>query len=674
MSFCGDSSHPFVVTDRCIEDLLVGVSGQHCGFREVRAAASQGSWLALKGKSVFVAVTFHNNQDILPTFFFELLKVILTLREAFEGTVFVSVYESGSTDLSAFELIQLQLLLERLGVEHEVVTRGITRSEQEHRIRFLAKVRNLSLKPLLVSNRTFDTVLFFNDVYFCAQSALDLLLLREGGADMACSADFNRNDQGELAYYDIWASRDLHGRKFRNAPPYIGLPESWQRFQARAPVPVFACWGGMAAVTATTFTTHGLRFRRNYDTECAASECELLCRDMWAVDLNKIVLLPTAIAAYTHDVFVSAQQKYSRPSEPLLELPATVQRPMSVECCPLEDDCESIVDFSSCVEDNVTTVYVEHRNYGSWVPKRHVDGVETAFHYLPANRPMLTGEWFYAADLSHLSIGDPTWSSSTSVMSLGRRQHGHNPTFFVWLSPPGDVGVSCLQIVKGTGPRDPNNTSVWKVCWDSDSEGDVTYLWLHPDGALNVYTASRSWCACEEPSPPRSLWSSASGRDGQASVLLLSNDGVLSVFQFASGHALHRAVASMGLDAVSAQLSKWSMVIDARGSCEGGHLLSRVGRETVKSLEEAIRACEQEDMCVAFTYAFSTAQDARNGLWMCSAALVWHPTPHWVTVRRDLPAAASSSSASACYIAHVDASCDRAINEWEKALLRMRFC
>ncbi|KAG2422765.1 hypothetical protein HXX76_015785 [Chlamydomonas incerta] len=963
MSMCGDGNaadtHAFVPSDRCVEEYFVSGSSQHCRLRELQAAASQGSWSKLQGNRTFIAVTFHNNQEILPTFFFELLRLVLTLREAFGGDVFVSVYESGSTDLSAFELIQFRLLLERARIPHEVVTRGITRMPTEHRIDFLAKVRNLSIKPLLTGRREYDTVLFINDVYFCAQSALDVLLMRAAGADMVCSADFYRNEKGELAYYDIWVSRDLHGRKFRNSPPYIGLEESWQRFQARSPVPVYSCWGGMAAVAGSAFGAHGIRFRRNFPTECAASECELLCRDLWGAGLSKIILLPTATTAYAYDVFISAQQRYTRPSEPLLEMPTNPRPPVSVECCPLEDSCEAIVDFGSCVEDTVTwfyglygmpaspggmapmrlpgprdpntitmpevvaglqpgncsevvaqqaskriprrivqtwktskpaevrqhvwflalswvlrhpcyeyqlvtdaeiepvirghelyplwkgiasrgmkndfgrylylytvggiyadldtyavrpleelirpedefvvgleaafakkddavrwayavatsaslhcfaaspqsqvlaavlkevshrlktpvevykrllqqgsgspafletlfttgpspfsevvlgghvsfvvrlldvhafsgghvmgeefyrlqdpkhtrnrTVYVEHRNYGSWVPKRHTDDVETSFHYLPANRPLLQGEWFYGADLSRLRVGEPTWSSvEASVSVLGHHHSSRSPPFFVWLSAPDDTDVSCLHIMRGLGPRDPENRSVWKVCWDARAEEDVTYLWLHPDGALNVYTASRSWCACEPPAPPRSLWTSSPGKDGLASVLLLNTDGVLSVFQFASGYVMSRAVGSLGLGSVSSsKLSEWQMVADARGSCDGMYLVSREGRETVPSLEAAMRMCEQEDTCAGFTYALPSSRDAPKGLWMCTKSVPWHPAPDWVTVSRAVPSAASTSSMSACYIAHVDASCDKFMTMWEKLLLRMRFC
>ncbi|KAG2486259.1 hypothetical protein HYH03_015083 [Edaphochlamys debaryana] len=257
-------------------------------------------------------------------------------------------------------------VLEKLGVRHEVVTRGVTRDPQEHRIAFLARVRNLSIKQLLVGREEYDTVLFLNDVYFSVESALDLLLLRTGkveggrGADMVCSADFYM-EGGELLFYDKWVARDLHGRKFGNRPPFIQDAGSWQRYEARHPLAVTSCWGGMAAVAASVFTEHNIRFRRNFPTECAASECELLCRDMWAVNKSAIILLPTAVTAYAHDVFAAAQQKYTRPSQTLFELPPPVPRPVSVECCPLEDACELFVDFSNCVEDSVTWFY---RMYG----------------------------------------------------------------------------------------------------------------------------------------------------------------------------------------------------------------------------------------------------------------------------------------------------------------------
>ncbi|KAG2483216.1 hypothetical protein HYH03_017914 [Edaphochlamys debaryana] len=810
---CGGNSHRFLVSDGCVEDRATGRRGDRAtdGCGAVGPSnGTDGAWSALRRAKILVAVELQEEGVLSPTFAHEFLKVVVTLQVAFNATVYVTLL-GAATDLPALRLAQLGIALANLGVRHEVVTRGVTRDPQEHRTALLARVRNLSIKQLLVGRQEYETALFFNDVYFCAQSALDVLLLRAAGADMVCSADFSHNEKREPVFYDIWATRDLQGRKFQNGQPYVGLPDSWQRFQAGLPVPVYSCWGGMAAVTAAAFTEHRLRFRRNYPTECAASESEILCRDMWAVNLTKIFLLPTAISAYSHNVFVAIQQPAvsSRPSHP--DLSATdqppPQRPISVECCPLEDSCESSVDFSGCIDDNVTwfyrlygvpvsaggmqpavltakldpatatmrdvsrglqpaqcptavqrriprrivqtwktnkptavrqhvwflvlswilqnpcyeydlvtdaeietaikkhplyslwrdipvrgmkndfgrylylnqvggiyadidtisvrpfdslirpedefvvgleaafakwddalawayavqksaslhcwatspgskvlgviieevarrlknpvaaykailkygrgspvfletlfttgpaafsaaifdlvptknlthglrqldlhalsgghsqgdrfynlqdpkyvqdkTVYVEHRNYGSWVPKRHLDKLSAGSTSVLVNRPLVTGEWFYSSEPT--SAGPP--NDASSYVTPGQ--------LFAWLTPPLE-GRSCLRVMSGLGPRDPNSKTLQEVCWNGSEEEDVTWLWLEMDGNLRVYTAKRSWCACEPAGQRRQLWAGAAMQrgfmeaigKGSASALVLSKAGVLNV-------------------------------------------------------------------------------------------------------------------------------------------------
>jgi len=106
--------------------------------------------------------------------------------------VFISVYESGSWDDSKGALRELDSRLERLGVP-----RNITLSETTHldeisrhpdgrgwiktprgrmelrRIPYLARLRNLTLRPLeelLEQGKTFDRILFLNDVVFTVRA------------------------------------------------------------------------------------------------------------------------------------------------------------------------------------------------------------------------------------------------------------------------------------------------------------------------------------------------------------------------------------------------------------------------------------------------------------------------------------------------------------------------
>ncbi|KAL0019036.1 hypothetical protein WJX77_006792 [Trebouxia sp. C0004] len=65
-----------------------------------------------------------------------------------EGSIFVSVYESGSTDSTGIWLRLLAKLLRLLEVPHHIETGGVTRQDNEQRIDFLARVRNKALEPL----------------------------------------------------------------------------------------------------------------------------------------------------------------------------------------------------------------------------------------------------------------------------------------------------------------------------------------------------------------------------------------------------------------------------------------------------------------------------------------------------------------------------------------------
>jgi hypothetical protein len=63
-------------------------------------------------------------------------------------------------------------------------------STAQPRIEYLAAVRNLVLTPL-VTHGGYERVLFSNDVFLTAESAVELLRTNGGAYDMACALDLH---------------------------------------------------------------------------------------------------------------------------------------------------------------------------------------------------------------------------------------------------------------------------------------------------------------------------------------------------------------------------------------------------------------------------------------------------------------------------------------------------
>ncbi|GFR42846.1 hypothetical protein Agub_g3804 [Astrephomene gubernaculifera] len=111
----------------------------------------------------------------------------------------ISVYESGSKDNTVPWLLVAEQLWGAAGMRTFVVVNGsLTRQmvtdpfsgkyHKQHRIQFLASVRNAALEPLYgAPPGTYDNVVFVNDVFFCAA---DLFRLTHLKADIACGLDF----------------------------------------------------------------------------------------------------------------------------------------------------------------------------------------------------------------------------------------------------------------------------------------------------------------------------------------------------------------------------------------------------------------------------------------------------------------------------------------------------
>lgn len=137
-------------------------------------------------KRIFIAAQHWNNAALLRDRWNDALVALVKVL----GTqnVYVTIYESGSTDETKDALGELDVTLSELQVQRTVTLSNVTREEEiskeptEHgwirtptgetalrRIPFLAKLRNHildTLGALSEQGQHFDTVLFLNDVVF----------------------------------------------------------------------------------------------------------------------------------------------------------------------------------------------------------------------------------------------------------------------------------------------------------------------------------------------------------------------------------------------------------------------------------------------------------------------------------------------------------------------------
>lgn len=315
---------------------------------------------------VFFAALLHNSATLLPGWTAALDRAIGLLGPA---RTHVSVLESGSSDGTDARLREWASRLSARGVANTILTgaepptvfRPFRRGDRRLlRIEFLATLRNEVLAPMLAHNTTaaFDRLVFINDVVFCAGDVLRLLAHGAvSGATLACGLDFHRTDAvGESDFYDKWVQTDLDGR--HALPPTIGSgaherelhkrPGAWltkaaesAKCGAPAPAPcggareapsqVYCCWNGVAAFDAAPFYA-GARFRwaagldpaAGGSAECGASECGLICKDLWRLGQGRVVLDPTVQVAYEYRIHADRMRTLAAPSAvpPRVELSA----------------------------------------------------------------------------------------------------------------------------------------------------------------------------------------------------------------------------------------------------------------------------------------------------------------------------------------------------------------
>ncbi|KAJ2866326.1 hypothetical protein GGH94_001603 [Coemansia aciculifera] len=246
---------------------------------------------------IFIAINLHNNEHILPNMATQLLALADTLGH---DRIFISIYENGSRDKTKEILHRFNETLNALDIAHRIITDPVSKPEHIHRIEYLAKVRNAAMEPLYSSGEKYGQVLFSNDVFFCLTDVLELLLqARAHGSHLTCGQDFFEL-RGEPAFYDRWVARDMTGEVLIEELYKISKDDITMAAQMRdRPFQVQCGWNGMVVIDAKVFRgDDGVRFRRSVEGECSASECSLICNDMWRKDFNRLVTVPRVKLTY----------------------------------------------------------------------------------------------------------------------------------------------------------------------------------------------------------------------------------------------------------------------------------------------------------------------------------------------------------------------------------------
>ncbi|KAG6914074.1 hypothetical protein DXG01_002550 [Tephrocybe rancida] len=267
--------------------------------------------LAPSEHKYFFAINLYNSFDVIPDLFATLFRVAAILGY---HNVYISIYENGSTDQTKALLRIFDALTRSVGIRITIRTSMRTRGAFNHRIEYLAEVRNAAFVPLQElrdsENEYFDSIIFMNDILPCIDDLLELIYQsRKNNAGITCASDYMYHEEiGAPVFYDNWVARDINGTALENAPfeRIFHHQEASQRFQRHLPIQVQSCWNGIAILDPAPFyTPPHVRFRmaRIMEGECSASECSLICNDYWEAGYGRIIMVPRVKLAYDRKVF-----------------------------------------------------------------------------------------------------------------------------------------------------------------------------------------------------------------------------------------------------------------------------------------------------------------------------------------------------------------------------------
>ncbi|KAH7097234.1 cryptococcal mannosyltransferase 1-domain-containing protein [Auriculariales sp. MPI-PUGE-AT-0066] len=297
------------------------------------------------GEKVFIAGLFFNNSVVLPFWSEQFLRLVDYIGS---DNVYVSIVESNSKDGTQELLEDFASKLTEHGIRHSVSLNdsSIPNWRIEHtehaRVSFLSEARNLAMQPMIDEarhNRFYNRVLWSNDVFVHAESAVQLLQANNGDYDMACALDF-----AWYGVYDSWVIRDRLGALTSTVWPYFFEEDSMRAVMNDRPAQVFSCWNGMAAIRAAPFLPPDLRARAAIYANVSFSGAPLYP--------------PLALSHPLHD-----SHRVTPPSEqPELSFRAsTAQECFSSECFNLPYDLRRRFGMGNIiVVPNVVTAYAWH--------------------------------------------------------------------------------------------------------------------------------------------------------------------------------------------------------------------------------------------------------------------------------------------------------------------------
>jgi alpha-1,3-mannosyltransferase len=152
--------------------------------------------LAGQQHKYFFAINLYNSFDVMPDLFATLFRVSAVLGY---HNVYVSIYENGSNDQTKALLRIFDALARTVGLRVIIRTSMRTRGAFNHRIEYLAEVRNAAMVPLHelrdTEGEVFDSIVFMNDILPCVDDVLELIWQsRKQNAGITCAADYMFHD------------------------------------------------------------------------------------------------------------------------------------------------------------------------------------------------------------------------------------------------------------------------------------------------------------------------------------------------------------------------------------------------------------------------------------------------------------------------------------------------
>lgn len=153
----------------------------------------------------FFAINLYNSFDVIPDLFATMFRTAAVLGY---HNCYVSIYENGSNDQTKALLKIFDALSRMVGLRVIIRTSMRTRGQFNHRIEYLAEVRNAAMVPLHelrdTENEVFDTIIFMNDILPCVDDVLELIWQsRRQNAGITCAADYMFHDDiGAPVFYD----------------------------------------------------------------------------------------------------------------------------------------------------------------------------------------------------------------------------------------------------------------------------------------------------------------------------------------------------------------------------------------------------------------------------------------------------------------------------------------